>query len=120
MNRLNRVVRYHRRLRPIALPQQESAQTSVFSTYAQQDRTTAGEEVPAAWLPLIFSVSTVMRAEADGRHQSEPGGRNLPRQLKISDFAAGFAAIARSLRRARCLRRDSAPASSRDPFGRLK
>lgn len=119
MNSSDRVVRYHRRLRPIALPQQESAQTSAFSKYAQPDRTIAGREVPAARLPVIFSASTVMRAGRDGRHQSEPCGRDLPGHFKVAAFAAGFAAIGRSLRRARCLRRDSAPASPLYPSGRL-
>lgn len=46
----------------------------------------------------------------DGRHQSEPGRADLPMQFKVAALAAGFAGIARSLRRARCLRRDCAPA----------
>lgn len=76
-----RVVRYHRRLRRIALPQQESAQTSMLSVCAQPDRTTAGREVPAAWLPLISSASEVTHPGRNARHQSEPGSRDLPGQL---------------------------------------
>lgn len=76
-----RVVRYHRRLRPIALPQQESAQTSMLSVCAQPDRTTAVREVPEAWLPLISSASEVTHLGRNARHQSEPGSRDLPGQL---------------------------------------
>ena len=77
MKSLNRVVRYHRWLRDIALPQ-ESASTNAFSTATQLDRTTAGRRVLAAWLPFIFVTRTVMCAAKDERHQSEPGGKHLP------------------------------------------
>ena len=77
MKSLNRVVRYHRWLRDIALPQ-ESASTNAFSTATQLDRTTAGRRVLAAWLPFIFVTRRVMCADKDERHQSEPGGKHLP------------------------------------------
>jgi hypothetical protein len=61
MNSSNKVVRYHRRLRDIALPQ-ERASTNAFSTATQPGRTTAGRRVLAAWLPLLFDFAFVTRA----------------------------------------------------------
>ena len=94
MKTLNKVVRYHRRLRDIALPQ-ESASTNAFSTTTQPDRTTAGGQVLAAWLPLIFAARAVMCATKDERHQSEPGGKYLPGRCSPSAMAARACAVRR-------------------------
>jgi hypothetical protein len=105
----NRVVRYHRWLRDIALPQ-ESASTNAFSTATQPDRATAGRWVLAAWLPFIFVTRAVMCATKDERHQSEPGGKHLPGNLPHA-IPAQMRCLSRAgVNRARCLRRDSVPA----------
>ena len=71
MKSLNRVVRYHRWLRDIALPQ-ESASTNAFSTATQLDRTTAKRLVLAAWLPFVFVTRTVMcAAKMNGARASQ-------------------------------------------------
>jgi len=87
MNSSNKVVRHHRWLRDIALPQ-ERASTNAFSTATQSGRTTAGRRVLAAWLPFILIARTVMCATKDERHQSEPGGKHLPADLPHCDCGA--------------------------------
>lgn len=94
----NRVVRYHRWLRDIALPQ-ERAKINAFSSLRNRTGPLPNGRVLAAWLPLIFVAREVLCAtRMDG--------------TRASQAASTFRAepFRRKYNRARCLRRDNASA----------
>src|SRR5690349_10994906 len=77
MKSSNRVVRYHRWLRDIALPE-ESASTNAFSTATQPGRTTAERAGSCGLAAAHLRSAQGDVRDQDERHQSEPGGKYLP------------------------------------------